>query len=88
MAARRAIAALVDAALVALLGYLGFRVAVPLAGCRDLASCPPLTPLIAIAALAFIALYFLIAHAFWRRTFGQRLLSISEESGKSGLYDR
>lgn len=80
MAIKRAVAALVDAALVAVLGYLGFRLAVPLSGCQDLSSCPQLTPLIAAAALIAIAIYFLAAYALWGRTFGQRVLGVNTES--------
>lgn len=87
MAIKRAIAAVVDASLVALLGYLGFRLAVPVSGCRDLASCPPLTPLIAVTALAFIAIYFLSAYAVWRRTFGQRVLGVTEGPETDGEDD-
>lgn len=87
MAIKRVIAALVDSALVALLAYLGFRLAVPVSGCRDLSSCPPLTPLIAVAALAFIAIYFLAAYACWHRTFGQRILGVSEVRETAGTDD-
>ncbi len=76
MAIRRAIAALIDAALAALLGYIGFRLAVPLSGCTELSSCPQLTPLILVAAIAIIGLYFFTAYVAWHQTIGQIILRI------------
>lgn len=87
MAVKRAIAALIDAALVALLGYAGFRLAVPLSGCQDLSSCPQLTPLTVVAALAFIAIYFLGTYLLWHRTFGQRALGLRQESETADRED-
>lgn len=83
MALRRALAALIDAAAAALLAYLGFRLAVPLSGCRDLSSCPQLAPLIVVVAIVLIGLYFFSALALWHQSPGQRLLAVSGEDGTS-----
>lgn len=67
------LAAGMDTLAVLLLGFLGFRLAVAAAPCKDLGACTPLTPMVVIAAVILIAAYFLLGYAVWGRTPGTRV---------------
>ena len=74
---RKVFAALVDAVLTALAGYLGFRVGLWAAPCKGhLDDCFILTPLIVLCVVAALGLYFALGYVIFRATLGQRLLRI------------
>jgi hypothetical protein len=72
---RRTLAAVLDAAMVVVLGYIGFRLAVLIAPCHgNMGSCPTLTPLILLTIILVLVLYFGGGYVLWRCTPGERLL--------------
>lgn len=77
---RRALAAVIDVVLVAVLGYLAFRLAVLLAPCKgDMSSCPSLTPLIVLFVVLAVVLYFGLGQLLWKRTPGERAVDLGGE---------
>jgi hypothetical protein len=69
----RVAASVLDTLAVALVGFAAFRLAVGVAPCSDQAECIPLTPIVVLAALIAVALYFWLAHRLWGMTLGQRI---------------
>lgn len=67
------LAALADTVAVVALGFIGFRLAVSAAPCRNLGQCTILTPLVLLAGVVLVAAYFLAGYLAWRRTPGERL---------------
>lgn len=82
---KRAMSALIDAGLTAVLAYGGFRLGTLLANCKDPSSCPVLTPLIMFGVILAIGLYFAVGHALWGCTFGQRLLGTRTSPAKDDV---
>lgn len=75
---RKVLAALIDAALTALAGYLGFRVALWAAPCDGhMADCFILIPLTILFVLIGLALYFGLGYRVLGTTPGQRLLGLT-----------
>ena len=75
---RKVLAALIDAALTALAGYLGFRVALWAAPCDGhMDDCFILVLLTVLFVLVGLALYFGLAYRVFGTTPGQRLLGLS-----------
>lgn len=72
---KTALAAVIDTLAVLILGYLGFRLAVAAAPCKDLGECTILTPMVIIATLILIAAYFLAGYLAWHRTPGNRIFN-------------
>jgi hypothetical protein len=71
---RRVVAAVTDAVLAALLGFLGFRFALWATPCGgNQGNCFPLTPAIVVCVLAALVLYFGLGYVAWRSTPGQHL---------------
>lgn len=70
---RRLLAAAVDLAAGVALGDLAFRLALAGVPCRNLGDCPPLGPLVALAILLALVLYFGAGYLLWRCTPGEAL---------------
>ena len=74
---RQLLAALIDAALTALAGYLGFRIALWAAPCDGHpGNCFVLVPLTILLILAGLSLYFGLGYRVFGCTLGRRLLRI------------
>lgn len=74
---RKALAALIDAALTALACYLGFRVALWAAPCDGhVDNCFILIPLTVLFIVVGLALYFGLGYRILGTTAGQRLLGL------------
>ncbi len=73
---RRILAVLIDAIAVAILGYLGFRLALALAPCDEISECAIVTPMVVVLALLFIVSYFLAGRVAFGHTPGERLANL------------
>ena len=77
---RRMLAAVIDVVLAAVLSFLGFRLALPAAGCgANEGSCPLLTPLAIVFILLALALYFGAGQVLWKATPGERVAGLREQ---------
>lgn len=65
-----------DAGLLALLGYLGFRLALLVAPCKDQSSCPLLTPLVVGFVILAALIYLVPGYLAWKTTPAQHLFGV------------
>ena len=70
---KRALAALCDVVLIAVLGYGLFRLAGAVSPCNSAGQCPFLAPLVVLFLLAMLGIYFGGGYLRWRCTPGERL---------------
>jgi hypothetical protein len=78
---RSVLAAITDAAFVAVLGFVGFRFALWATPCgNNLADCFPLAPLIVVCVVLGIAGYFGASYLAWRVTPGQKVFGANPNS--------
>lgn len=70
---RQGAAAAVDAALVGLAAFLGFRFALWSVPCRQLSDCVILTPLIVVSVVAAVGIYLVAGWLLWRTSAGRKI---------------
>lgn len=70
---RRALAAVLDVAVIAVAGYALFRLAEQAAPCGTSGVCPALAPITVVLLLALLLVYFGASYLLWKCTPGERL---------------
>lgn len=70
---RTALAALIDSAFIAALGFIAFQFAVLSAPCASLGACTILAPLAILSMLVLLFLYFGAGYVVWKTTPGRAL---------------
>lgn len=74
---RQLLAGLVDAALIAVLCYVGFRVALWAAPCDGhMDNCFIMVPLILLFVLIALTVYYVVGYQLFGRTIGRQLLGV------------
>ena len=73
---RRVVAALIDSAATALLGFAGFWVGYHATPCATVSECPPLAPAAVVGVLLFAGLYYLGGYLLHRSTPGQWVMDV------------